>query len=39
VVVVSASPVIAQPHAWRSAGSGWRRLPVRAVTLWPGWTL
>jgi hypothetical protein len=29
VVVVSASPVIAQPHAWRSAGSGWRCLPGR----------
>jgi len=39
VVVISASPVIAQPHAWRSAGSGWRRWPVRAVTLWPGWAL
>ena len=33
VVVVGASPVIAQPHAWRSAGSGWRCLPARAVTL------
>lgn len=39
VVVISASPVIAQPRAWRSAGPGWRCWPVRAVTRWPGWTL